>query len=239
MDVITESWLKKKVAVVTGGGSGIGAATVNALAAHGAETVVMDIASGEAVPDRFIRTDVTQPSDVDQAKDEVMKRYGRIDILVNSAGVSGRSAFVDMTVEEWQRVVQVNLFGTFLCCRAFARMMLPQQSGIIINVASDRGVYGSDRAAHYAASKGGVITLTKSMAKELRSHGIRVYVVNPGATRTPLWERLHTEEEEKKALESGKTIADPKEIAGMILLLTRPESACLVGLVLSRDHLKG
>jgi 3-oxoacyl-[acyl-carrier protein] reductase len=239
MDVITESWLKNKVAVVTGGGSGIGAATVNALTTHGAETVVIDIASGEAVPERFIRADVTQPDEVDKAKDEVMKRYGRVDILVNSAGVSGRSAFVDMTVEEWQRVVQVNLFGTFLCCRAFARIMLQQRSGIIINVASDRGIYGSDRAAHYAASKGGVITLTKSMAKELRSHGVRVYAVNPGATRTPLWERIHTEEEKKKEFASGRMIADPKEIAGMILLLTRPESACLVGLVLTRDHLKG
>ncbi|MFB3886306.1 MAG: SDR family NAD(P)-dependent oxidoreductase [Thermodesulfobacteriota bacterium] len=239
MDVTMDSWLRKKVAVVTGGGSGIGAATVRALSAHGAETVVMDIASGEAEPERFIRADVSQPADVDKAKDEVMKRYGRVDILVNSAGVSGRSAFVDMTVEEWQRVVQVNLFGTFLCGRAFARVMLPQRSGIIINVASDRGVYGSDRAAHYAASKGGIITLTKSMAKELRSHGIRVYAVNPGATRTPLWERLHTEEEKKKALADGKVIADPKEIAGMILLLTRPESACLVGLALSRDQLKG
>ncbi len=226
IDIISESWLKNKVAVVTGGSSGIGAATVNALTTHGADSIVIDIASGEVEPEQFIRADVTQPDEVDKAKDEVMKRYGRVDILVNSAGVSGRSLVVDMTLEEWQRVIQVNLFGTFLCCRAFARIMLQQGNGIIVNVASDRGIYGSDRAAHYAASKGGVIAFTKSLARELRSHGVRVYAINPGSTRTPLWEHGHTEDEKQKALASGKTV-DPKQIAGMVMLLTRPESACL------------
>ncbi len=223
MDPISELWLKNKVAVVTGGGSGIGAATMYALSMHGAETIVLDIAPGKVMAERFIHTDVTQPGEVEKAKDEVLGRYGRVDILVNSAGVGGLCPLLEMTVEEWQRVIQVNLFGTFLCCRAFGRMMLAQGSGIIINVASNRGIYGMENSAHYAASKGGVIALTKSLAKEIWSRGVRVYGINPGNTRTPLWTSVNTEDQQKQLLAIKGKVAEPEEIAAMIVLLTRPE----------------
>lgn len=235
MDPIPEFSLKNKVGVVTGGSSGIGAATIHALSMHGAETVVLDIAPAKAMTERFIQTDITQPDEVEKAKDEVLRRYGRVDILANAAGVGGLSPLVEMTVEEWQRVIQVNLFGTFLCCRAFGRIMLAQGSGIIINVASNRGIHGMENSAHYAASKGGVIALTKSLAKELWPRGVRVYAINPGSTRTPLWTRVNTEDQKKQQLAIKGRVAEPEEIAGMIVLLTRPESACLNGLILSRE----
>lgn len=235
MDPISEFWLKNKVAVVTGGGSGIGTATMHALSMHGAETVALDIAPGKVMTERFIQTDVTQPDEVEKAKDEVLRRYGHVDLVVNSAGVGGLSPLVEMKVEEWQRVIQVNLFGTFLCCRAFARIMLAQGSGIIINVVSNKGIHGMENSAHYAASKGGVIALTKSLAKEVGAHGIRVYAINPGSTQTPLWARVNTEDQKKQQLAIKGRVAEPEEIAGMIVLLTRPESACLNGLILSRE----
>jgi 3-oxoacyl-[acyl-carrier protein] reductase len=233
-----DPWLEGKVVVVTGGSSGIGEATVRALAKHGAETVVLDIVPAQNIPGDYLRVDVTQPKEVEGAKNQVVHKFGRVDILVNSAGIVEMCPLIQMTPEDWQRVITVNLFGTFLCCRVFAPLMVERGSGVIINVASNRGIHGMKNAAHYAASKGGVIGLTKSLAKELGPSGVRVLGVNPGITRTPLWEKTQTQEERERLI-AAKKVAEPDEIAGLILLLTRPESGCLNGLILVREPLEG
>ena len=221
--------LTGKTALVTGGASGIGKACALLLAANGARVAVGDRnAIGASEVQREIGTkaiaisvEIGDSASVQAMVDQTVRAFGRIDILVHCAGISPRRAVVDMSDEDWRSVMAVNLDGTMFATRAVARVMVPVTSGTMILIASDRGLLGQANKSAYAASKGGVIAFTKSLALELAPHGITVNAINPGTTDTPLvranmppelWEsRLRTDP-------LGK-MSQPEDIAEMVLFL--------------------
>jgi len=183
-----------KVAVVTGGRSGIGAAIVQRLHASGARVAIMDIATGAASVDdgiTVIDVDVTDVKAVEAAAGLVADRFGGIDILVNCAGVMGANAPLwEYDVAEWRRVIEVDLNGTFIPCRSCIPHMLKRGWGRVVNLASIAGKEGNANASAYSAAKAGVLALTKSLGKELADTQIRVNAIAPAMIRTTLFEQM-------------------------------------------------
>ena len=189
--------LDGRVAVVTGAGSGLGAAMAKGLAQAGAALAIVDVADdgaartvatieeqgGKAVA---LRCDVTRKAAVDELADRVLAELGRVDILVNSAGVAFRSPAEDFPEEEFDRIIGINLKGTYLCCQAFGRKLLAQGSGSVINVASIGAFIGYPHASAYNASKGAVLNLTRTLAIEWIERGVRVNGIAPGLCDSPL-----------------------------------------------------
>lgn len=225
------------VAVVTGGAGGIGAPICRALAQDGMKVVVADFnedagkslaeeivrAGGEAI---FQKVDVGEKTSVGRMVEKTLERFSRIDFLINGAGVISRAPVREMAEEDWDRVLRINLKGTFLCSQAVARPMTERRSGRILCLASGRGVAGQPGAAHYAASKAGVIAFVKSLAVELAPHNVLVNAIAPGATDTAMSRSGSTEEEWKKReavppLMGGLTTKE--EIVGLVhYLLSEP-----------------
>jgi 3-oxoacyl-[acyl-carrier protein] reductase len=190
--------LAGRIAVVTGAASGIGAGIAVAFAHEGADVAVVDLVSEpDAAPvlgairehgrrALFVRTDVADDQGVRAMADRVLQEFEHVDVLVNNAGIFTQSLLEDMPVEDWDRVLSVNLRGTFLCTRVLIGQMLERGSGRIINVASQLGQIGGVEAAHYSASKAGVIGLTKALAREVAARGVLVNAIAPGPIQTPL-----------------------------------------------------
>lgn len=189
--------LTDRVAVVSGGGSGLGAAIATAMAEHGATVALIDVSDAgcqqtaravEALgrPVSTTVADVRDGDQLEQASDAIERQFGRIDILVNSAGVTYRSPAEEFPDEEFDRVLDVNLKGTFFACRAFGRRMLARRSGSIVNLASIGGLVGYPESAAYIASKGGVVNLTRGLAVEWIDRGVRVNAIAPSIIETPL-----------------------------------------------------
>ncbi|SNS08479.1 NAD(P)-dependent dehydrogenase, short-chain alcohol dehydrogenase family [Sphingomonas laterariae] len=187
-----------KTALVTGGASGIGLACVEQFGAAGANVVIADI-SGEAAEQAAAKLggrglafggDLSNPATVAELFDVALARFGRIDCAVNAAGIAGNwGAFEEFPLDEWHRVIAVNLTGVFLCMQHEARVMLRQGGGAICNISSGAGFLPAPGMPHYTASKHGVLGLTKVAAKEYAGRGIRVNAVCPGATLTPMMEK--------------------------------------------------
>jgi 3-oxoacyl-[acyl-carrier protein] reductase len=240
--------LKGKVAIVTGGAQGIGEACVRALSKEGANLVVADlqIEGARRVAERVekdfginslpIEVDVSKSSQVRSMVDRVLKEFGSIDILVNNAGITRDRLIVRMRDEDWESVVDVNLKGVFNCTREVVRVMMKARWGRIVNISSIIGIRGNVGQANYAASKAGIIALTKSAARELASREILVNAVAPGFIVTPMTEQLPEEmrNEVLKSIPLGR-FGLPEEVAKVVLFLVSTQSSYITGQVIVVD----
>jgi NAD(P)-dependent dehydrogenase (short-subunit alcohol dehydrogenase family) len=234
--------LQGRVALITGGARGIGKACAAALAEMGADVALLDIhkenlaaavADMEALGVRATSAlcDVTVASEVEQAFGQAMEAFGRLDILVNSAGITIWAKGEEMTEEQWSRVIDIDLKGTFLCCREAARTMIPQQSGSIVNIASMSGqiVNTPQCQVSYNAAKAGVIHLTKSFAVEWAPHNIRVNSLSPGYTATEMTMTVPEYHAGWEALIPMKRMARTDELLGAVLYLASDASTYTTG----------
>ena len=232
--------LRGKVAVVTGGGRSLGLEISRLFHRAGAELVIAEV-DDETGPDAaeelhgtFVKTDVTDPVSVKEMVSTVLAEHGRIDVLVNNAGVVHNIPSEEVPDEEWRKVMSVNLDGVFWCCREVGKAMLERGSGAIVNVASMSGIVSNhpQPQAAYNASKAGVITLTRSLAGEWASRGVRVNSVSPGYIRTPLTELgMSTPEWAEVWLSSTPMgrLAEPHEIAPAVLYLASDAASFATG----------
>lgn len=239
--------LDGKVAIITGGASGIGKKTAEIFSKEGAAIAIFDI-NREALnqTEKEIRdnggkcngyiVDVTNFEDVTEKVKEVIEDFGKIDVLVNNAGITRDNFLTKMEIDDWNKVISINLTGTFNCAKATASYMMEQGKGNIVNVSSVVGVYGNIGQTNYAASKAGVIGLTKTWAKEFAKKGIRVNSVAPGFIKTPMTEKVP-----EKVLEImiSKTpmgrMGESLEVANAILFLASEESSFTTGHTLHVD----
>lgn len=222
--------LQDQVAFITGGASGIGAATATRFAAEGATVVTADIAGGAD-----FTLDVRDEAAVAQAVASIVETHGRIDVVVNAAGVAGGGPVHMVEASEWDRVIDVNLKGTFNVCKHVCAQMITQKSGSVVNIASIEGIEGTEGGSVYNASKGGVIMLTKSMAIDYGKTGIRVNAVCPGGIKTPLLlgliDQPGMETYKAKMLDAHKLgrFGEPEEIANAVLFLASSEASFMTG----------
>ncbi len=233
--------LVDKIAIVTGGLSGIGDAIARRFAAEGATVIAADLATdaaqlddGSIVP---FQTDVADPASVDRLVSAVLAKHGRLDCLVNSAGIGADVPFLDTTIETFDRIIAVNLRGSFIVGQRAARAMRDGGGGAILNIASVSGVVGNVGRSAYGASKGGVVLLSKVMAVDLAAYGIRVNVLAPGPIATPLTDAVHTPAVREQWHE--RTIlhryGKPDEMAGAAVFLCSDDSSYVTGHVLAAD----
>jgi 3-oxoacyl-[acyl-carrier protein] reductase len=236
------------VAIVTGAGRGIGEAIATALAAEGASVVVADIdgTAARRVADEIIagggqaiaiQSDVAEPAQVNALVADTVAQFGRLDVLVNNAGIGSNKPVLETTLEEWELQLRVNLTGTFLCGQAAAKAMLKNQGGRIVNIASISGQRGGQGRAAYGASKAGVILLTKVMAVELAPLGIRVNAVSPGPVDTDQSRGTHTPSTRQAYYDRIpiRRYGEREEIAAAVLFLAARESSFVNGHVLNVD----
>ncbi|MEY2591147.1 MAG: hypothetical protein QOJ67_3131 [Acidimicrobiaceae bacterium] len=231
-----ERRLEGRVALVTGGTSGLGAACAERFGKEGATVVTLDVTAGA---DHVV--DVTDEAGVAAAVDAVVAAHGRLDIVVNSAGVPGGGPVHLVELADWQKVIDVNLTGTFLVSKHALRHMHPQGSGSIINIASIEGIEGTEGGSSYNASKGGVVILTKNMAVDYGAAGIRVNCICPGFIDTPMFrgvmdspgmaDHKETYRRQHKLQRFGR----PEEIAGAAYFLASDDASFVTGHALVVD----
>lgn len=241
---------RDRLAVITGAASGLGRATAVRLAGEGARLALIDIdaQAGEAAAAgiraggataSFHRVDIGRWESVEPAIAAVTATMGAPDVLVNCAGIGHFARSECETQQHWERILNVNLTGTFLMCRGVLPAMLAAGRGVIVNVASNSGLLGQPYAAAYCASKGGVINLTRALAVEYRSRGIRVNAIAPGGMRTPMLSSWALPEgariEEFAQGTSPLGYAEPDEIAGLIAFVASDEGRYMVGQIVPMD----
>ncbi len=241
--------LEHKIAIITGAAQGIGLATALKFTQEGATVVVCDrnpagvdaavaqckdgVESGTGQPALGFTLDVTQRDQVDAMVAAVHTRFGRIDILVNNAGITQDARLQRMTIEQFDRVIDVNLRGVFHCAQAVADIMVAQRSGVILNASSVVGIYGNFGQTNYAASKFGVIGFTKTWSRELGAKGVRVNAVAPGFIETPILASMPAKvlDEMKAKVPLGR-LGLPEEIANVYAFLASDEASYVNGAVL-------
>jgi len=238
--------LKGKVAIITGARRGMGKSHALLFAKSGAKVVVADIsledcqlvvdeikkAGGEAIA---VKCDVSKKAEVDEMIAATLKKWGKLDILVNNAGICQFKPFLELTEEEWDKALDINLKGYFLCAQAAAKEMIRQKSGIIINIASvamgQQGV-GFPTLAHYSASKGGIAAMSETLALELAPYNIRVNAIAPGAIDTPMVDPLRAD---SKTMEGTiariplRRMGKAEEVSNVVLFLASDESSYMTG----------
>jgi meso-butanediol dehydrogenase / (S,S)-butanediol dehydrogenase / diacetyl reductase len=245
--------LSDSVALVTGAGSGIGRAIVVLFAREGAKVVVADVseADGKNTVDLikkeggdafFVLGDVSKPASVKMMVEKTVERYGRLNVLVNNAGVESTGSVVDVTEENWDRVIDINLKGTFLCSKYCTPRIIEGGGGAIINIASVLGLIGSKGEAAYCASKGGIISLTRAMALDFASDNVRVNCICPGSVLTPTFKRVMMTSGDYDAAFARnlekiplRRVAAPEEIAQAALFLASKRSSYITGTALVID----
>ncbi len=240
--------LKDKVAIITGGANGLGKATALLFSEHGAKVVIVDVnheAGGKVVTEiiknggiaSFEKTDISKSTEVNEMLERVVAKYDGIDILINNAGILADARLVKMTEEQWDRVININLKGVFLCGQAAAKAMIEKENGgVIINTSSVVGIYGNFGQSNYVATKAGVIGMTKTWARELGKYKIRVNAVAPGFMKTEIIkdmpEKVIEMMKEKVYL---KRMGEPEDIANAFLYLASDMGKYVNGTVLSVD----
>ena len=247
MTVPEKKQLKGKVAIVTGGSRGLGRAIASALARDGAEVVVCSRsleANREAAEQikseggsaHAHEVDVTNKDSVAALVKNVIEDFGRIDILVNNAGLTADNLLLRMKEDDWNKVVDTNLKGTFNCTKAVARTMIKQHGGKIINITSVVGITGNAGQANYCASKAGIIGFTKSVARELASRNITVNCVAPGLIRTAMTDGLSNKAkaEALRFIPLGR-MGEPEEVAEIVRVLASPSADYITGEVIRVD----
>lgn len=238
--------LENKVAIITGGASGIGLAAVELFLKEGADVVIADFdkVAGSKQAERlqregkihFVCTDVSKIDDVELLVNKTLDLYGKIDILINNAGITDDATLLKMNEEQFNRVLNINVNGVFNCTKAVAPLMIEQGKGKIINTSSVSGVYGNFGQSNYAATKAAVVGLTKTWAKEFGSKGINVNAVAPGFTMTEMVAKMPENVIEKmKGNISLNRLAVPGDIANAYLFLASEESDYIHGHVLHVD----
>ena len=253
---VADMRLEDKITIITGGGSGIGQAAAQLFAAEGAQVILFELdrtsASGTLGslngkhPGISTILDLTNPAEVESGVREVTSRYGRLDVLVNIAGGSGRKwgdgPADACTLEGWQKTLDLNLNSLFYCCKYGLQAMLPQKRGVIVNISSVLGVVGGDDdfATHaYAASKGAAISLTRSIASYYAPRGIRANVILPGLIATSMSKRAQESEHIRSRLPQLQPLTGnfghPQDVAHAALYLASDESAFVTGAVLTVD----
>jgi NAD(P)-dependent dehydrogenase (short-subunit alcohol dehydrogenase family) len=243
-DEVRRKLLPGRVAIVTGASRGIGKAIALCLAEEGCRVAINYLNSTAAAREvglqverlnpegsLLIRANVTRESEVAAMVEQTVRRFGRIDILVNNAGIAGSRTFLQISREEWTRMIETNLTSVYHCCRAVLPCMLERRWGRIINIASTSALTGGTSGAHYAAAKGGVITLTKSLSSEFASQGITVNSIVPSKIETDmLWASL--DEEAKKALLARIPVhrfGRPEEIGRLAAFLASEQAGYITG----------
>lgn len=239
--------LKNEVTIVTGAGSGIGKETALLFAKEGAKVVVADINEKNGIETveeikrnggegLFVKLDASNKEHTKQMVKETLEKYGRIDVLISNAGIVQDALLTKMTEEQWDRVIDVNLKGSFNCIQAVADTMIQQGKGVIINTSSVVGLYGNIGQVNYSAAKAGLIGMTKSLAKELGKKGIRVNAVAPGFIMTPMTsnvpEKVLELMREKTPL---RKLGEPRDVANAYLYLASDDARFVNGTVLSVD----
>jgi NAD(P)-dependent dehydrogenase (short-subunit alcohol dehydrogenase family) len=238
--------LKGKVVIITGARRGMGRSHAIAFAKEGAKVVVSDISledcekvvkeikklGGEAMA---VKCDVSKKEEVEEMVRKTIEKWGRVDVLVNNAAISQFKPFLEMTEEDWDRTMDINLKGYFLCAQAVSKEMVKQKSGVIINIASiamgQTGI-GFPTLVHYVASKGGVVAMTEALALELAPYGIRVNSVSPGIIDTPMVDPVRAD---KKTLEGilmrvpMRRMGKPEEVSNLVLFLASDASSYMTG----------
>ncbi len=238
------SYLENKVAIITGGASGIGSATARRFASEGGIIAGIDIYMPDdsawkeieelAGASSFFTADVSDESAVEAAVSAVVEEFGRVDILINAAGITATGSLLDATEADWDRVMAINLKGSFLFSKHAARHMVKQKSGSIVNIASIEGIFGMTAQVAYGASKGGVVQMTRNMAVDLARDNIRVNCVCPGVVETPMISLLDDESLKhiKEMLIKSHLLerfAQPAEIASAVLFLASEEASFITG----------
>jgi len=244
--------LKNKVAIITGARQGMGKAHALKLAQQGCKVVVADISqddcgkvvdeikamAGEAIA---VKCDISKKVEVDAMVEKTIKEFGRIDILVNNAGICQFSSFLDLTENDWDKTLDINLKGYFLCSQAASREMVKQKKGVIVNIASiamGQIGMGFPGIVHYCASKGGIVAMAEAMALELAPFGIRINSIAPGAIDTPM---MDSTKQNPKALEGILAsiplhkFGKPEDIANAVAFLASDESSYMTGSVVVVD----
>jgi len=240
--------LENKVAIITGGASGIGRATVLALAAEGTQVAILDlnpevahsVAAELTLQDRSalsLATDITRPEQVEASISAVLERFGRIDILVNTAGIAQFGPLASITLDDWDRMLDVNLKGTVICCQSVLPAMRAMGSGHIINIGSVAGqIGGKISGANYAASKAAVISFTRSLTKQVGGQGIIVNAINPGPVTSPMTAGWPQEwlDDVLANIPLGR-LGDPEEVAALIVFLASGLADYLHGSVIEMN----
>lgn len=249
----TDGKLDGKVALVTGGAQGIGYAIAERFAREHAKVVIADVddEKGEAAEKalrlinatRYLRCNVASKLDVHNLVARTIDEFGQIDILVNNAGILATGDFLDVSEEDFDRVLSVNLKGAFLCAQAVARHMVERvgkggEPGTIINMSSVNAVFAIANQVPYSVSKGGINQLTKVMALSLAPHGIRVNAIGPGSIMTRILQAVANDEAATKRILSRTPlgrIGDPSEIAGVAVFLASPDASYITGQTIYAD----
>ena len=241
--------LKEKICIVTGGARGIGREICSYFLMEGAIVCIFDLNKTEALNTLeqfekqfgnaradFYNVDVTNAQSVENAIEEIIKKFGRIDILVNNAGITSDNLVIRMDIDEWKKVIDINLTGTFLCSKYASRYMLKQKRGRIINMSSVVGIKGNAGQSNYSASKAGVIGLTKSMAREFASRNINVNAIAPGYIETEMTKKIDEKQKEKiiAMIPSGK-LGTVEDVAKTAVFLASDDSSYITGAVINLD----